>query len=206
MATSSSFSDQTNRLNVREGRVSDSIELAELINESAEGAIDYLFSDLNKLESATSEMSGLLQQEVYYSYANAVIAERAGKVIGAALCFSADGLIINSQMESHYTNEKLRYIRYFVDNKLDGCWHLDALCVRAEHRNDGVGGELLSAVKQKARQYNFASIGVFVFGSNTAAIRFYQRHGFVVRKIIDTTGHEFLGTRKSLNLMEYMFL
>ena len=205
MATSSSFSDRTNRLHIREGQTSDCITLAEFINQSAEGAIDYLFSDLYTPGTAISEMGRLLQQEVYYSYENSIVAELRNKIIGAALCFPADGLIISEQMELNYTNEKLRYIRYFVDNKIDGCWHLDALCVHENYRNKGVGGRLLSSVKDIAKQFDFASVGVFVFGSNIAAIRFYQRHGFVVRKEINTEGHEFLGSRKNLNLLEYVF-
>ena len=203
MTSSLIVSDRTNHLLIRDGKASDCMVLAELINESAEGAIEYLFSDFKNNGSAIQEMSRLLQQEVYYSYVNSIVAECAGEIIGSALCFSADGLVINKQMESHYTNEKLRYIRFFVENKINGCWHLDALCVHAKHRNNGVGSELLSAVKDRAKQYGFNSVGVFVFGSNSAAVRFYERHGFMVRKKIDTADHEFLGSRKCLNLMEY---
>jgi len=42
---------------------------------------------------------------------------------------------------------------------------------------------------------------VFVFSSNTGAIRFYQRNDFVVCKQIDTSSHEFLKDKSPLLLM-----
>lgn len=182
--------------------MSDCAVLAELINESAEGAVDYLFADLN---SPIESMKFLLEQEVYYSYANTIIAEIKNEVVGMALCFPADGLVIGEQMKENYSEEKLQYVRFFVDNKIADSWHLDALCVRSEFRNQGIGAALLAAVKDKAVQCCFASASVFVFGSNDAAIRFYQRHGFVQRSDINTREQEFLRDKKFLRLMELNF-
>lgn len=202
MVASSAIINPNTALQLREGRVSDCAVLAELINESAEGAVDYLFADLN---APIESMTLLLEQEVYYSYANTIIAEIKNEVVGMALCFPADGLIIGEKMKENYSEEKLQYVRFFVDNKIADSWHLDALCVRSEFRNRGIGAALLAAVKDKAVQYNFASASVFVFGSNDAAIRFYQRYGFVQRTDINTQGQEFLRDKKFLRLMELNF-
>lgn len=202
VATSSIYSNLDDSLLIREAQVADCPILAEFINESAEGAIDYLFSDLNFPIQPIVGMGHILEQEIYYSFTNSIVAECEGKVIGMVLCFPSDGLVISQQMSDYYSKEKLQYIRYFVDNKIENCWHLDALCVKKEFRDQGVGSKLLNAVKDKARDYKFTNIGVFVFGSNVNAIRFYERHGFILRKKINTAGHAFLGSRKSLNLME----
>lgn len=202
MATSSTVFDTLTSLQIRVGRESDCLILAELINESADGAVEYLFSGLSSKCSPVESMAQLLAQEVYYSYENAVVAEVEGNIIGMALSFPADGLRINTHMQAHYSTQKLQYIQCFVNNKITDSWHLDALCVHADYRNFGVGAKLLAAVKEKALDYKFANVGVFVFGSNKAGTRFYKRHGFVDRANIDTQAQEFLRDKKFLRLLE----
>ena len=203
VATSSIYLSLDDKLLIRAGQVPDCSVLAELINESAEGAIEYLFSDLNFSDQPIVGMGRILEQEVYYSYANSIVAEYDGQIVGMVLSFPSDGLAISQQMSDYYSKEKLQYIRFFVENKMENCWHLDALCVKRKYRDQGIGSKLLAVVKEKAREYKFSKIGVFVFGSNVDAIRFYERHGFVSCKKIDTSGHAFLGCKKSLNLMKY---
>lgn len=202
MATSSTVFNPLTSLQIREGRESDCLILAELINESADGAVEYLFAGLSSRHSPVESMAQLLAQEVYYSYENAVVAEFEGNVVGMALSFPEEGLSINSQMQKRYSAQKLQYIRYFVDNKIAGSWHLDALCVHADFRNYGIGARLLAAVKENALRYNFSKVGVFVFGSNEAGTRFYKRHGFVGQVSIDTQEQEFLRDKKCLRLLE----
>ena len=102
VATSSIFFNIDDTLLIREGQIADCPVLAELINESAEGAIDYLFSDLNFPGQPIDGMGRILEQEIYYSYANSIVAEYEGEVIGMALCFPSDGLAISQQMHDYY--------------------------------------------------------------------------------------------------------
>lgn len=205
MAISSATTGSVGCVKLRDARVSDCAIIAELINESAEGAAEYLFANLQLSSTPIERLEKLLQQEVYYSYANSIIAEADNKVVGMALSFPSDGLTINSQIRAQYSEQQLRYVHTFVDNKIADCWHLDALCVLSEYRNLGIGSKLLAAVKDKAREYHYARIGVFVFGSNASAERFYRRHGFAVRAEIDTQAQEFLRSKNCLRLMEYKF-
>lgn len=55
----------------------------------------------------------------------------------------------------------------------DGC-DLDALFVRADARGAGVGSRFIQEFKQK-----MDVIDVWTFEANTAARRFYRRHGFM---------------------------
>ena len=202
MTSALSGSDFIDTVCFREGRLDDCQVLAELINTSADGAVEYLLADDSGF--ALDKMSLMLQHEVYYSYANTLVAEFQQEVIGMVLSFSSDGLQINDQLDNHYQAAKLDYINYFVENKIPNCWHLDAICINADFRSAGVGGKLLNLVKQRAREYSFKSVGVYVFASNTAAIKFYQRNGFVMRKKIDVSQHEFLHSKNYLLQMECM--
>ena len=53
---------------------------------------------------------------------------------------------------------------------------LDHLYVARPHTGTGLGARLLEA----ARQRHPAGLSLWVFASNTGAVRFYERHGFVV--------------------------
>jgi ribosomal protein S18 acetylase RimI-like enzyme len=51
-----------------------------------------------------------------------------------------------------------------------------------EHRGKGVGGLLLSALLDKAREEGRTSIGLNVQRSNLPAVALFRRHGFEVRR------------------------
>ncbi len=186
---------------IQPAQPSDCLQLASYINESCEGAIDYLFGGGNKKPSALEMMAKQLKHETHYSFANSITANQGGDMIGMALSFPAQGLIMGDALKQYYSQQQLRYIQYFVENKLADSWHLDALCVKDDCRSQGVGAALLDHVKNDARKYEFKELEVFVFASNTRAIEFYERNQFVRRAEIDTYDHEFLASRSPLLLM-----
>lgn len=201
MTTALSGTNLLESIRFREGELDDCDVLAQLINDSAEGAVEYLLADVSQ-QSALEVMSAMLAHEVFYSYANTVVAEADGKVVGMVLSFPATGLRMDEQLANHYAVEKVQYINYFVENKIPNCWHLDALCVHQDYRNHGIGGRLLDAVKLKAIECAYPSVGVYVFATNINAYRFYQRHGFEFRKDVNVTEHEFLRDKQKLRLLE----
>lgn len=187
---------------IREGRLSDCSVIAGLVNKSSAGAADYLFGSSSPDRNAAEiKLTKLLASEVHYSYANTVVVQRENEVIGMALSFPAIGLLANEKMKQYYSAQQFQYIQYFADNKLKDSWHLDAICLDSECRGNGIGKQLLAAVKKQACYYQFPMLEVFVFSSNAGAIRFYQRNEFVVCKQIDTSSHEFLNDKSPLLLM-----
>ena len=185
---------------IQRARQSDCLPLARYINESCEGAIEYLI-DENNHQSSLEIMAQQLSRETHYSYANSIVAIQADQMVGMALSFPADGLLLSEQMYQQCSQQRLRYIQYFVENKLPESWHLDALCVCSDRRSQGIGAALLENVKNEARQYAFKELEVFVFATNKRAIKFYENNEFVARNEIDTRDHEFLSSRGPLCLM-----
>ena len=187
---------------IRDAQLSDCATIARLVNESSGGAADYLFDQSNVGGiTVVEKVSQLLASEVHYSYANTKIVQIKDKVAGMALSFPASGLLLNEQMKQFYSEQQFQYVQYFVENKLKDSWHLDAICVKNSYRSHGMGAQLLGMVKQQASYYKFPRLEVFVFASNSSAIRFYQRNDFVLHKEIDVAQHEFLGDKGPLLLM-----
>jgi ribosomal protein S18 acetylase RimI-like enzyme len=56
-------------------------------------------------------------------------------------------------------------------------WYLAVLGVSPDHQNQGIGGKLLQPVLQEADRTNMPC---YLETSTTAAVRFYQRHGFEI--------------------------
>jgi ribosomal protein S18 acetylase RimI-like enzyme len=56
------------------------------------------------------------------------------------------------------------------------------IAIVPEHRGKGVGGLLLSALLDKAREEGRTSIGLNVQRSNLPAVALFRRHGFEVRR------------------------
>tara|TARA_R110002049_G_scaffold147342_1_gene310068 strand:+ start:33569 stop:34216 length:648 start_codon:yes stop_codon:yes gene_type:complete len=187
---------------IRDGQLSDCHVLARLINESSKGAADYLFNQKdNHGKNAEEMVSELLAREVHYSYANSIVVQFEGNVVGMALSFPSSGLMLSEQIKQHYSERQFQYVKYFAENTIADSWHLDAICIDAEYRGNGIGRDLLQKVKQQASYYKYPELEVFVFANNTGAIRFYQRHGFAECKEIDVSGHEFLNDKSPLLLM-----
>ncbi len=189
---------------LRSAQKSDCEEIAHLINVSAAGVLDYLLNYIcAEGIAAVKYMSELLTREGYYSYSNTVVAESGRDLLGMALSFPAGGLIINENMQKFYTQDRLQYIRYFVDNKIKDSCHLDAIAVQTAMRGKGIGQKLLENVIQQAQYFKFSVVQAFVFASNEKAVKFYLRKGFLVDKAIDVCCHPFLQNKNSLLLMRY---
>ena len=60
---------------------------------------------------------------------------------------------------------------------------LHSLYVVPAHRDAGVGAGLVAAFRSWARQRLADRMSVTAYAANTAAIRFYERHGFTPREL-----------------------
>jgi ribosomal protein S18 acetylase RimI-like enzyme len=73
-----------------------------------------------------------------------------------------------------YINGSKKIIPYRVRNFFE----IDNLGVLPEYRNQGIGGELLRTITNKAKIAGFNKIYVNSYVKNTTAINFYKNQGF----------------------------
>lgn len=64
-----------------------------------------------------------------------------------------------------------------------GVLAINGLAVARAARGRGVASALLTAASEEARSRSARKLSLHVFGSNTAARRLYERHGYVVEAI-----------------------
>lgn len=186
------------KFSFRPGRVEDCPAIAHRVNRSAQGAVDYLYQGIRINKSPIELLSDQMATEVHYSFANTMVVETAGRIVAIALSFPASGLSVNETMLKVLAPEKLDYLRYFCDNRLKDSWHLDAIYVDKEFRQQGLGDQLVSRVKQQAEYYHYPFLQAFAFANNEGAIRFYQSRGFEIDLEIVVDTHEFLKDKKRL--------
>ena len=56
--------------------------------------------------------------------------------------------------------------------------HIDSIAVRSDHRNQGIGNQLLQALTEEARQQCCTTLVLEVATPNEAGIAFFNNHGF----------------------------
>lgn len=87
----------------------------------------------------------------------------------------------------------------FVDVKIKtGRAKVMGLAVEEGFRGKGVGSALLSKATELARERGITLVYLKVKRSNTNAIQFYEKHGFVFRKEVEKNGEGFYIMRRSL--------
>lgn len=69
-----------------------------------------------------------------------------------------------------------------VEFHRDGYGHVITIDVREQYRRSGLGTLLMEAAEKRVRKLNGFMIVLEVAVNNTAALRFYERHGFKVIK------------------------
>lgn len=81
---------------------------------------------------------------------------------------------------------------------------MDGIFVTASARGQGVGGLLLSAIKQKARELGCTSVRLDVIDSNPRARALYERQGFVAQETSSTGLFGYVFGFKSSTRMIYV--
>jgi ribosomal protein S18 acetylase RimI-like enzyme len=160
----------------RRATLSDVTELAELVEFASEGLALCLWTQLASAggdpwevgrKRVSSEIGGV-------SYRHALIAERAGKTIGALL-----GYPLPDEPEPIDRGlPALLVPLHDLMNLAPGTWYLHALAAHPEHRGGGIGTALLAQADKLAASAGAPGLSLIVSDTNTGARRLYKRNGF----------------------------
>jgi ribosomal protein S18 acetylase RimI-like enzyme len=109
---------------------------------------------------------------------------------------------ITEEMKEFFPEERLEYLSQFFSANIDNSLLLDTLCVDEEFRGKGIGTQLISLTKKKAKEADFCILSLIVLADNTDAQRLYRRCGFEVAKNVDLKSHELIPHEGGCMLMK----
>jgi len=174
----------------RKGRKEDCAALAEFVSIAAGGVIEFLFHDLIPgMTPLEIERHGLENVEMPRSYKNSIVAESDGTLIGAVLSIPSSHHRITEEMRAFFPADRLAHLEHFFSVRIENSLLLDALCTDEKSRGKGIGTQLISLTKEKARQAGFKFLSLVVFADNTNARRLYEQCGFEVIEKIELKPH-----------------
>ncbi|MEM1251022.1 MAG: GNAT family N-acetyltransferase [Cyanobacteria bacterium P01_H01_bin.21] len=187
----------------REGEKADSHSIAELDYTASGGAAEFLFHDLLPGYSPVQIIASNLEKDLYpYTYRNAIVAELNNKVIGMSLSFPATYHQITPEMREFFPTDRLAHFQDFFSTRVVGSFFLDALCVLADCRNQGIGAQLIELTQSKAKEEGYNTLSLIVFADNVRAQQLYRQHGFETVRPIELKSHPLIPHQGGCLLMK----
>ncbi len=177
----------------RPGRRADCRRIAELDNIASSGAIEFLFHDLIPGMTPVDIVASQFERDLYpYSFRSVIVAACGSRIVGMALSFPAHYHTLTVQMRNFLPADRLDHFKHFFTTRVEGSYYLDALCVDATFRKQGIGGRLIDLTAARARREGFSSLSLIVFADNTSARRLYLEKGFSVVKPVELKPHRLI--------------
>ena len=90
---------------------------------------------------------------------------------------------------------------YYLKLKAPETWYIGALAVFPEFRCLGIGTQLLSIARLKAREQGFQELSLLAFEQNERAVKLYRRNGFKVIERMSVVPHELIHYTGNVLLM-----
>ncbi|MBC07197.1 GNAT family N-acetyltransferase [Thalassospira sp.] len=157
---------------------SDADAMAELINIAGEGLPAYLWQGMASADETAFDVGRkrAARDEGGFSYRNTTLAVRGGETIAA--------LVDYAQPDQPEPVDPSELPAMFVplielENLAPGSWYINVLAVFPDHRDQGVGSDLIARAEANARQAGKKTVSLIASDGNPGAMRLYQRHGFV---------------------------
>ena len=122
--------------------------------------------------------------------AETIVAETAGQVVGVAFSYHANQEVaVIEHWDSAFTDTSLRL--HPTSETLPGEWYLELLATDAKVRGQGIGGQLLTAVRNLAQEKGAETLALNVDVTNPKAERLYRRQGYQFAGDMTILGHQY---------------
>jgi GNAT superfamily N-acetyltransferase/acyl carrier protein len=177
----------------REGKEEDCPVLAELVNISSGGIIEFLLHDLIPGMTPVQFVAESLQIDNNpRSYKNAIVAESNGKIVGIALSIPSHFHKITDDMKNLFPKERLEHLKHYYSARIENSLLLENIFVDEKFRGKGIGKKLITLTKNKAKETGFNSLSLIVFADNKNAQYLYKHCGFEVESRVELNLHELI--------------
>ena len=175
----------------RAAKKPDCLRMAEMINIASGGVVEFLFHDLiPELTPVQIVAHNLENTRGSHTYKNTIVAECDNRIVGMALSFPSHLHEVTAEMRQFFPADRLEHLSDFYAARVEDSYFLDAICVEEKMRGIGIGSQLISLTKKKAKQSGFDTVSLVVFADNAAALRVYRRHKFEIVAPVELNSHE----------------
>lgn len=166
-------------LKIRKARKEDAQATVPLIMEAI-GDISMQMTGETEETAITKEFVHLFSRtDNRHSYLHTYVAEMEGKVAGALVFYTSEQAVtLDANLEKYLSNKKGTSIK--IDREtLPGEWYIDTVVVDPTYRGHGIGTKLLTHAEQLVKNASGGKLSLNVETEKEAAIRLYNRLGFV---------------------------
>ena len=159
---------------LRQARRDDARAIADLFRLSSGGVADYVWKSLAKPGEAPLEVGTrrYAHRGVGFSYENCVVADEAGNVVGMVNAFPMRGPLAP-------VSETDPVLRPYAELELPDSLYICGIALHPAYRGLGLGTRLIQAMRERAKAEALARLSLICFSENHAALRLYERLGFV---------------------------
>jgi len=162
---------------VRPASPEDAPALAELINFAGEGLPLYLWERMAEPGEDAWDVGRrrARREQGSFSYRNAVVAERDGRIAGALVAYR----IADAPEPIDPKEVPAMFVPLLeLENLALGTWYVNVLAVYPDFRGQGIGSRLLEVASRQAREGGCRGESIIVSDANEGACRLYERCGF----------------------------
>lgn len=161
---------------IRPGRATDAPALADLVVIASEGLCLQTWADLAGPGETPLEVGRrrAAREEGAFSWRNALVAEREGRVVAALLGYPLP------DAPAPVPGDVPPVFLPLVELEAEACgtWYVNVLAAFPGDRGQGHGSRLLEAAEAQMRRHARQGLSLIVAEGNAGARRFYRRHGF----------------------------
>ena len=134
------------------------------------------------------------------SYQNCWVAVHSDRVVGFVNAYPMDDEVLDPP-DPLLRDDRRYLIEPSECLKASGTFHLNTIAVLPDYRSHGVGTELLSLGRSRARDIGLSAMSLIVFEQNTRAVALYERFGFRAATRSRAAEHESMRYSGDLILM-----
>lgn len=180
-------------IHYRLGRKADCPRLAELVDISSGGVVEYLYRHVVPGESPVQVLTRMLEADTYpVTYRNAIVAEQCRVIMGMALSFPSRFHGLSAEMKSILPMERIDHMRDFYDARVEDSWYLDSLGIYERFRRKRVARRLMELTLERAGKEGFRILSLIVFADNLPALGLYRSYGFRVDRRVKLERNDFI--------------
>ena len=157
---------------IRPARKADAGTIAALYQISSDGVADYIWTQLAEPGEDLLEVGRrrYAREGTPFSYQNCTIVEVDGDIAGMLVAFPMT-------VDPDYV-EKDPVLAPYSELEEDGSYYVCGVALFPEHRDRGLGTQLMALAEEHARRRGLDSLSLIVFEANEGAKRLYDRLGY----------------------------